>query len=142
MSVNIVLLVGIVGSDPEVRYLEGETTVANLSLATNESYVDKKGEKITNTEWHNVVFWNKSAEIVEKYVKKGDILHIEGTIKTKSYDDKDGVKRYKTQIISKKITMLGSKKQNTQNSCDNTKNNNQTSEDNSQAYCEDDDLPF
>lgn len=107
MSVNKAILVGHVGQDPEVRYLEGGTCVANFSLATSETYKNKNGEKITNTEWHKIVVYRRLAEVVEKWVKKGSHLYIEGKIKTRTYDDKDGNKRYITEIYAENLQMLG-----------------------------------
>ncbi|HEC41584.1 MAG TPA: single-stranded DNA-binding protein [Bacteroides sp.] len=107
MSVNKVILVGNVGKDPETRYLEGGTAVCSFSLATSESYRNRDGEKITNTEWHNVVLWRGLAEVAEKYVKKGSQLFIEGRIRTRSWDDRDGNKRYTTEIVCDNMQMLG-----------------------------------
>lgn len=109
MSVNKVILVGNVGKDPEVRYLENGVAVANFTLATSETYKNKNGEKVTNTEWHNIVIWRGLAEVVEKYVKKGTQLFIEGRIRTRSWDDKDGNKRYTTEIVGDNMQMLGKK---------------------------------
>lgn len=108
MSVNKVILVGNVGKDPEVRHLEGGATVARFPLATNETYTDKSGKKVTQTEWHNIVVWRGLAEIAEKYVKSGKLLFVEGRIRTSSYDDKDGNKRYSTEIVCENFRFLGS----------------------------------
>ena len=107
MSVNKVILVGNVGKDPETRYLEGGTAVCSFSLATSETYRNRDGEKITNTEWHNVVLWRGLAEVAEKYVKKGSQLYIEGRIRTRSWDDRDGNKRYTTEVVGDNMQMLG-----------------------------------
>lgn len=107
MSVNRVILVGHVGKDPEVKHLDGGVTVAKFSLATNESYTDKNGQKVNQTEWHNVVVWRGLAETVEKYVKSGKLLYIEGKLKTESYE-KDGVKRYTTNVVCENFRFLGS----------------------------------
>ena len=107
MSVNKVILVGNVGKDPETRYLEGGTAVCSFSLATSETYRNRDGEKITNTEWHNVVLWRGLAEVAEKYVRKGSQLYIEGRIRTRSWDDRDGNKRYTTEIVGDNMQMLG-----------------------------------
>jgi len=109
MSINKVILVGNVGKDPEVRYLDSGVAVANFPFATSETYKNKQGEKVTNTEWHNIVMWRGLAEIVEKYVNKGSQLYIEGKIRTRSYDDRDGIKRYMTEIIGDNMQMLGRK---------------------------------
>ena len=93
MSVNKVILVGHVGKDPEIRHLDSGVAVANFSLATSENYIAKNGDKVSTTEWHNIVLWRGLAEVAEKYVTKGRQLYIEGRIRTRSWDDKDGNKR-------------------------------------------------
>lgn len=106
-GVNKVILVGRLGKDPEVKTLENGGKIANFSIATSESYKDKKsGEKVENTEWHNISLWNSVAEIAEKYLKKGDNVYIEGKLKTRSYE-KDGTTRYATEIVGNALTMLG-----------------------------------
>ncbi len=107
MSVNKVILVGNVGKDPEVRYLENGTAVCNFPFATSETYKNREGEKVTTTEWHNIVLWRGLAEVAEKYVKKGQQLYLEGKIRTRSYEDKDGVKKYMTEIYGDNMVMLG-----------------------------------
>jgi single-strand DNA-binding protein len=108
MSVNKVILVGNVGKDPEVRHLEGGISVARFPLATNETYTDKNGQKVTQTEWHNIVVWRGQAEVVEKYVKSGKLLYIEGRLRTNVYDDKEtGVKKYFTEIYCTNFRFLG-----------------------------------
>ena len=109
MSINKVILVGNVGKDPEVRYLESGVAVANFPFATSETYKNKNGEKVTSTEWHNIVLWRGLAEVAEKYVKKGSQLYIEGRIKTRAWDDKEGNKRYTTEIVGDNMQMLGKK---------------------------------
>ena len=109
--VNKVILIGNVGADPEVRYLEGGTAVANLRLATTERYKNKNGENIDQTEWHNIVLWRGLAEIVEKYVHKGMRLYIEGRIRTRSWDDQSGNKRYTTEIWADNMQMLSYKQE-------------------------------
>lgn len=106
---NRVQLIGNVGNDPEVKSFEGGKKVANLTLATNESYRNEKGEKVEQTEWHRVVAWGKTAEIVEKYVTKGKEIAIEGKLTHRSYDDKNGEKRYITEVVVNEITLFGSK---------------------------------
>jgi len=115
MAVNKVILVGNVGKDPETRYLEGGTAVSKFSLATSEVYKNKNGEKITNTEWHNIVLWRGLAEVAEKYIKKGAQLYIEGRIKTRSYTDKEGNTRYTTEIVGDNMQMLGKKSDSSSN---------------------------
>jgi single-strand DNA-binding protein len=108
-GVNKVILVGNLGKDPEVRHLENGRAVANFSLATSESYKNKQGERVTQTEWHNVVLWTPLAELAEKYLKKGNQVYIEGKITTRSYEDKEGVQKYITEVVGRDITFLGSK---------------------------------
>ena len=109
MAINKVILVGNVGKDPEVHYIESNVAVARFPFATSETYRSKDGEKITTTEWHNIVFWRGLAEIADKYVKKGSQLYIEGKIRTRSYDDKEGNKRYITEIVGDNMQLLGKK---------------------------------
>jgi len=104
--VNKVILIGNVGADPDVKYLEGGVAVANLRLATTERYRNKNGENVDQTEWHNIVLWRGLAEIVEKYVRKGMRLYIEGRIRTRSWDDQNGNKRYTTEIWADNMQML------------------------------------
>ncbi|WP_425389702.1 single-stranded DNA-binding protein [Ekhidna sp.] len=106
-GVNKVILVGRLGKDPEVRHLENGATVANFSMATSETYKDRQtGERREQTEWHNVVLWRGLAEVAEKYVKKGDMIYVEGKLKTRSWE-KDGVTRYTTEVVGDNMTMLG-----------------------------------
>ena len=114
MSVNKVILVGIVGRDPEVRHLDKGVAVARFSLATTENYTSKTGEKVSNTEWHNIVLWRGLAEVAEKYVKKGSQLYIEGRLRTKTYE-KDGVKHYTTEINADTMQLLGKREGQTEN---------------------------
>ena len=109
MSVNKVILVGNVGKDPETRYLEEGVAVSKFSLATSEVYRNKAGEKVTTTEWHNIVLWRGLAQIAEKYIKKGTQVYIEGRIRNRSYDDRDGNKRYITEIVCDNLQLLGKK---------------------------------
>lgn len=108
-GINKVILVGNLGKDPEVRYLEQGVAVARITVATTESYKNKEGKRVETTEWHNVVLWRGLAEVTEKYLKKGNQVYIEGKLRTKSWDDKDGVKRYTTEIVADSMTMLGKK---------------------------------
>jgi single-strand DNA-binding protein len=109
MSVNKVILIGNVGKDPEVRYMDNGTAFAKFPLATSENYTNRNGEKVEQTEWHNVVVWRGLAQVVEKFVKKGTQLFIEGKIRTRSYDDNSGNKRYITEIVADNLTLLGRK---------------------------------
>ena len=107
MSVNKVILVGNVGKDPDVRYLDNGVAVASFPLATSETYKDKTGEKHSSTEWHNIVLWRGLAEITEKYVKKGKQIYLEGKIRSRSWEDKEGNKRYITEVIGDNMQFLG-----------------------------------
>lgn len=109
-GVNKVILVGNVGTDPEIRYLPNGNPVANLSIATSESWKDKQtGEKQERTEWHRVVFFNRLAEIISEYVKKGSKLYIEGSLRTRKWQDQNSVDRYTTEIIGSEMQMLDSR---------------------------------
>ena len=110
-GVNKVILVGNLGKDPEIRHLDNGVAVANFSLATTESYTNKQGERVNQTEWHNVVLWRGLADIAEKYLKKGNSVYIEGKIVTRKWEDKDNNTRYSTDIVADKMTMLGSKQE-------------------------------
>lgn len=105
---NKVQLIGHVGQAPTITELDNGKKVVRLSVATNESYKDSKGEKQTNTNWHNLVAWGKTADIIEKYVTKGKEIAIEGKLTSRSYEDKDGVKRYVTEVVVSEILLLGS----------------------------------
>ena len=108
-GVNKVILVGNVGNDPEVKYTQNGTAIANVSLATSESWKDKhSGEQQERTEWHRVVFFRRLAEIVEQYVKKGSKLYVEGQLQTRSWEQ-DGIKRYTTEIVANEMQMLDSR---------------------------------
>jgi len=106
MGVNKAILVGNVGKDPVIQYVKEDLPVARFTLATSETYRDKNGEKVTNTEWHNIVAWRGTAKLVEQYVKKGTQLYIEGKITTRSYE-KDGVTRYFTEISASTVQFVG-----------------------------------
>ena len=110
--VNKVILIGNVGADPDVKYLDGGIAIARFSLATSEVYNNKNGERVTQTEWHNIVLWRNLAQIAEKYVRKGMMLYIEGRIRTRSWDDQNGVKRYTTEIYGDNLQMLSRKQDN------------------------------
>jgi len=109
MALNKVMLIGNVGKDPEPRHLENGTMLVNLTLATTERYKDRNGEVKEQTEWHNVVCWRNVAEIVEKYVRKGSQLYIEGRLRSRSWEDQNGQKRYATEIVADTIRLLGRK---------------------------------
>ncbi len=106
---NRVQLIGNLGNEPEVIELESGKKLAKFAIATNETYRNAKGEKVTDTQWHNVVAWNKTAEIIEKYVQKGNEIIVEGKLTSRSYETKEGEKRYITEVVCNEILMLGGK---------------------------------
>lgn len=107
-GVNKVILIGRLGSDPEMRHFDSGTALARFSVATTESFRDRDGNKQDRTEWHNIVIWGKLAEIADKYLKKGDQVYLEGSLRTRSYE-KDGVTKYVTEVNVRDMTMLGGK---------------------------------
>jgi single-strand DNA-binding protein len=107
MSVNKVILVGRLGRDPETRYTGGGQAVANFSVATDESYKDRNGERQKRTEWHKIVVWGKQAEIAQQYLKKGSLIFIEGRIQSREWQDKEGQKRTSFEIVASNFRMLG-----------------------------------
>ena len=143
--VNKVILIGNVGKDPEVKYIKEDVPVARFSLATSESYKNKDGERVSNTEWHNIVVWRGLAKVVEKYVKKGSKLFIEGKITYRQYE-KDGQTKYFTEIVCRDLTMLDSKGTNSadnQNSASTTVQEPPVANiDDAENFNDVDDLPF
>ena len=107
MTVNKVILVGNLGRDPEIRYTANQDAVANVTIATSETWKDKSGEKQERTEWHRVVFFRRLAEIVNEYLKKGSQIYIEGRLQTRKWQDQSGQDRYTTEIIADEMRMLG-----------------------------------
>ena len=106
---NKVQLIGHLGNDPEIITLDSGKKLAKFNMATNETYKNTQGEKITETQWHNLIAWNNIAEITEKYVKKGQEIVIEGKLTSRSYEDKEGIKKYITEIVVNELVLLGSK---------------------------------
>ena len=106
---NKVQLIGNLGNDPEIINLDSGKKIAKFSIATNETYKNKEGERVTDTQWHKVVCFGKTAEIIETYVTKGKEVAIEGKLSHRSYDDKEGNKRYTTEVVCNELLMLGSK---------------------------------
>src|SRR5690554_4326576 len=149
-GVNKVILVGNLGKDPEVRHLESGAVVANFPIATTETYKDKNGNRQEQTEWHNIVLWRGLAEIAEKYLRKGNQVYIEGKLRSRSWEDKEGNTRYITEVIGENLTMLGGRPNSSDSSISATatpENNNDTSLDTPitpdlSSSEEDDDLPF
>jgi len=107
MSVNKVILIGRLGKDPEIRQTSGGQSVANFSVATDESYKNKDGDKVKKTEWHRIVIWGKLAEIAEEYLKKGSLVYLEGRIETNEWSDSEGIKRTDKNIVCSAMRMLG-----------------------------------
>ncbi len=105
-GVNKVILVGHLGKDPEIRYLEGNVSVASFPLATSETF-NKDGRRVEQTEWHNIVLWRGLADVAVKYLSKGKLVYIEGKLRTRSYEDKEGVRRYTTEIVAESFNLLG-----------------------------------
>jgi len=138
-GVNKVILIGNLGKDPEVRYLDSGVAVANFSLATTEKYKNKEGERVSQTEWHNIVLWRGLAEIAEKWLKKGSSVFIEGKIRTRKWEDKDGNTRYNTEILADNMTMLGKKDSGTTHV---SSNDNPSAEESVPQEEKGDDLPF
>ncbi len=108
-GINKVILIGHLGADPEIRTIESGRKVASLRLATTESYKNAQGERVEQTEWHSISYWGPIADVIEKYLKKGSQIYVEGRLRTRSYDDKDNIKRYVTEIVGQQMTMLGSR---------------------------------
>ncbi|GFE02390.1 single-stranded DNA-binding protein [Alteromonas sp. KUL156] len=106
---NRVQLIGNLGNTPEIITLDSGKKLAKFAIATNETYKNAQGEKITDTQWHNIVAWNKTAEIIEKYLEKGKEVMIEGKLTSRSFEDKEGNKRYITEVVCNELLMLGSK---------------------------------
>lgn len=107
-GVNLVILLGRVGQDPEMKQLQGGSTVTRFSIATSEVWVDKSGQKQEKTEWHKIVVWGKLAEVVKKYTEKGSVVHIQGKLSTRSWED-NGQKKYSTEIIASQVQFVSSK---------------------------------
>lgn len=108
-AVNMVLLIGNLGKDPEVRYTQGGQAVANFSLATNEAWTDKEGKKQERTEWHRIVVWGKAAEACGEYLKKGSQVFVAGRLQTREWEDKEKRKQFSTEIVANEVKFLGAK---------------------------------
>ncbi|MBX9449949.1 MAG: single-stranded DNA-binding protein [Taibaiella sp.] len=109
-GINKVILVGNIGKDPEVQYIEGNIPVAKFPLATTEMRKEKSGNQISETTWHNIVLWRGLAELAEKYLRKGSLVYIEGKLRNRNYEDKDKIKRFYTEIIAENLVMLDKRK--------------------------------
>jgi single-strand DNA-binding protein len=112
-GVNKAILIGNLGKDPDVQYLDGNIGVAKFSLATTETYKDKTGKLVSQTEWHTVVLWRGLAELAQKYLHKGSLVYIEGRMKTRSWEDKDGNKKFATEVIGENLIMLDKRNEGT-----------------------------
>ncbi len=142
-SVNKVILVGNVGKDPEVKYTPSGTPVAKFSLATNEKYKDRSDEWQERTEWHNIVAWQRLAEIVGEYVKKGAKLYIEGKLQTSSWEDREsGTKKYRTEIVARDLVLLGSHENSSSDDRPNRNDNQHEPAYARSAEITDEDIPF
>ena len=142
-SVNKVILIGNLGKDPDVRHLENGASVANFPIATSENYKDRKtGEKVSQTEWHNIVVWRGLADIAERFLKKGDKIYIEGKLRTRSWQDQEGNNRYTTEVIADNLTMLGKSAENSNPSPTTTVASDTKTNDDFSGPDETDDLPF
>jgi len=135
-GINKAILIGNLGRDPEVRTLESGVKVATFSIATTETYKNKNGEKVDQTEWHNIVMWRGLAEVAEKYLNKGNQIYLEGRIRTRTYE-KDGQTKYMTEIVADQMTMLGGRRSDTQE-----EQTSKVEEPNVPEPKPDDDLPF
>ena len=142
-GVNKVILVGNLGQKPEMRYTATQTAVANLSIATTESWKDKEsGENRDKTEWHRVVFFGNLAEIAEKYLDKGSSVYVEGKIQTRKWQDKDGNDRWTTEVLGNQLTMLGSRSSSDSSPQAESSSNTPFPEDDSGPGLTEDDIPF
>ena len=142
MSVNKVILLGRVGADPEVKFMPSGNAVLNLSLATNRKFKNQEGAYEDKTEWHRVVFFNKPAETIGQYIKKGQQLYVEGRLHTSKWQDKDGVEKYSTDIISDNFTFIGSKSDSTDATQFESQSQKGDDFNQSQSTQHDDDVPF
>lgn len=107
-GINKVILVGHLGKNPDIRYLEGGVSVASFPLATSETF-NKDGRKVEQTEWHNIVMWRGLADVAAKFLQKGKLVYIEGKLRTRSFEDKEGIKKYTTEVVAENFTLLGRK---------------------------------
>jgi len=138
-SINKVVLVGHMGGDPETRFTPSGAAVANFNIATNESWRDANGDIQDKTEWHRCVMFGKSAELAGELLKKGQLLYTEGKLQTRNWEDKDGIKRYTTEVVCEMFTMLGRKMDADNNQSTGSYNESEKSDD---SKSDDEDLPF
>lgn len=156
--INKVTLIGRLGKDPEVRHFDNNSSVCNFSIATGETYVDKEGKKIEQTEWHNIAIWRKGlVDVAEKYLKKGHLIYVEGKLRTRNWDDQNGNKRYTTEVVVDSFKMLERRDEGGDGNNFNSNSNSSSSEQqsnsdqssgaasasqNQEGSSTDDDLPF
>jgi single-strand DNA-binding protein len=141
-TINKVMLIGHLGDEVKMHYFDGGNSIGRFTLATNETYTNKEGERVEIVEWHNIVVRNKLAEICEKYLTKGDKIYCEGRIKTRQWSGEDGVTRYTTEIHVKDLTFLTNKRQTNQNTVEPTKTTQETKPQEKKEDDPKDDLPF
>lgn len=139
-AVNKAILIGNLGADPELRYTTGGTAVASFNIATTERFKDRNGEQQERTEWHSIVCWGKMGELANEYLRKGRSVYIEGRIQTRNYEDKDGIKRYKTEIVAQQMQFLGGRGQEGQQAGPAGESSSAPAE--PEIPADDDDLPF
>lgn len=142
-GVNKVTLIGNLGKDPDLQYLEGNIAVAKFPLATTETYKDKNGNLVSQTEWHTVVLWRGLAELAQKYLHKGSLVYIEGRLRTRSWEDKDKNKRFSTEIVGDNLVMLDKRKDNSGDDNGGSDDSDQNSDyNNNSGGGDNDNLPF
>ncbi|HLR00610.1 MAG TPA: single-stranded DNA-binding protein [Sphingobacterium sp.] len=149
-GINKVILVGHLGKTPELRHLDGNVSVTSFPLATSETYNTKDGRRVEQTEWHNIVMWRRLADVAAKYLTKGKLVYIEGKLRTRTYEDKEGIRRYTTEVVADNFKMLGRKSDfEPENKETQGPTNKNTREDKAEEEVdynenkeEDDDLPF
>ena len=139
-SINKAILIGNLGADPELRYTSNGTAVASFNMATTERFKDRNGEQQERTEWHSIVCWGRMGELANEYLRKGRSVYIEGRIQTRNYEDKDGIKRYKTEIVAQQMQFLGGRGQEDQQS--GSSGGSATTPPEPEIPADDDDLPF
>ena len=140
-GINKVILIGNLGRDPETRYAQNGSAVTNFSVATTENWRDRAtGEQQERTEWHSIVCWGRMGELANEYLRKGRSVYIEGRIQTRNYEDKDGIKRYKTEIVAQQMQFLGGRGQEGQQSGPSDESSKSSPE--PEIPADDDDLPF
>lgn len=137
-SLNSVQLIGRIGQDPELKYTPSQVAVTNISIATTSSHKDASGNYVDTTEWNNVVIWSKKAEFVANYLKKGALVYIEGRLQTRSWEDRDGKKQYRTEVVAQTVTSLAAAPQRNDHSPDAGQPDRETPEPSGNPFGEDD----